>query len=336
MPKHKIVINLIETLTGHWYRVIPEPDMEILLPSSTTVLEYFPSPSLDFWKTNTSPEEIKEKQEAGKTQGSKVHHCIDVAIQGGTVDVNGLTEEQIKSIGLSDKKLVSYLQEPLTERESKALVGFENFWFDKLPVTEKNEIQVFNYKRGKDGVYNGYAGTLDWVGYLWDSKRKQYDLWILDWKTSKTPSKSNSLQVVSYHKALEFTYKKKINARLGVVYLGNTTKKKYTLSEIKDGKECWEMFKTTKLLWDFLNPNKKPDLTVLQEKYAINTSYDFTARKSLLTTNKNAKRTSKGLKSISPLRPMRKVSEQENIGSPLPSDEMGDQLPLLVPTPSEG
>jgi hypothetical protein len=282
MTQPRIVIRLLENIKGHWYRItIPKlTDFEIVLPSSTTILECFPNPELDMWKTNTSPAEIKEKQETGKLGGSKFHHCADITMKGSVVSARGLTEEQIKMTGLSldpetqDKKLIAYLREPLTEREGKCLIGFENFWADMKPYTVGNELTVANYKKLRDGSYDGYAGTLDWIGYLMNPKTKQYELWIIDWKTSKSPSKTNSLQIVSYLKAFEFTFKKKLKGvRLGVAYFGNTTKKKYTLSEVKDYDKFWKAFQLTKKLWDFVNPKKMPSVNTIQGEYSIDTSH---------------------------------------------------------------
>ena len=95
---HKKTITLVETKQGHWYEIgDPETDEKIYLPSSTNILDCFPNKGLDIWMQATTPEEIKRKQDEGKIQGSKMHHCISLQIMGETVSTNGITDEQIKN-----------------------------------------------------------------------------------------------------------------------------------------------------------------------------------------------------------------------------------------------
>jgi len=257
-------IKLTEAKNGHWYEIVDdELNESIYLPSSTNILSYFPDEGLTFWRENTDSDEIKKAQEEGKMQGSKVHHCIELQIAGETIGIDGLTEEQIASTDLSDKKLLSYLRNELTEREEKCLLGFENFWEELKPITVANELMVFSAK-------HGYAGTLDWIGYLWDKKTAKYNLWIVDWKISKSLSKSYDLQLVSYLNAFKETYKKRLGkVRLGILQLGKN-KCGYSFKEVKEIKESWDLFLKTKYIWDRLNKKTGPKFIDRRAEFKLN------------------------------------------------------------------
>ena len=254
----------METESGHWYDI---GDTEVgehhFLPSSTNILDCYPNKGLDFWRETSSPEEIRKAQEDGIAQGSKMHKCIELQLLGQKVLGNGITEAQILALGIVDKKLIRYLKEPLTKREEEALVGFENFWEEFKPVTVGSEIMVYSLK-------HGYAGTLDWIGYLYNKKKKKYELFIIDWKISKSLNRSYDLQLASYWKAFEETYKKKIGgARLGILQLGKN-KCLYSFKEVKDKKSAWKMFLTTKEIWHDSHPNARPKVTNRREEFSIN------------------------------------------------------------------
>lgn len=266
-------ISLVETAAGHWYKIEdPETNDFIYLPSATNILDAFPNKQLDIWAETTSPEEIKRAKDDGKIQGTKVHHSVDLMLNGEKVELSGITERQIEILGLSDKKLVAYLKQELTEREEKGLIGFQNFWEDFKGITVANEIMVYSGK-------HGYAGTLDWIGYLWNAKKKAYELWLLDWKTSKQLSRENDLQVAAYHKALEELHGKKFKLRVGILQVGNKNKCKYTLKEVTDEKQAFDLFITTKKLWDDLNPSKEPPISYRQQEFTINTEHKKKGKK---------------------------------------------------------
>lgn len=263
----KYQLRLLSHKTGHYYffqHPIKLPD-GIWLPSATNILDTYPNKGLDFWKTNSTPEEIAEKQTSGKNQGTKMHHCIDLGIKGQQIAQTGVTDEQIKILGLSDKKLVRYLKEPLTEREAEALVGVENFAKDFAPRTIANEIMVYSLK-------HRFAGTCDWVGYLRNQRTGKYELYILDWKISKTKSRSNELQVVAYSKALVQMHprtKELATAKCATIYFGSS-KFKYNLVEVKDKELAFKKFLAAKELWDDANPKLPKFDTTLQENYSFN------------------------------------------------------------------
>lgn len=260
---NKRTITLLETSAGHFYEIKDdELNESVFLPSSTNILNCFPSPQLDIWREITTPEEIKRKQEEGKIQGQKVHKMLDLQILGQTVLTTGVSDAQISLLGMSDRKLISYLKEPLTTREEEALIGAENFWEKYKPIVVGAELMVWHGKVG-------YAGTLDFFGYLWDEKKKKYDLWLVDYKISKSLDRSYDLQLASYWKALEATYHLRLGKiKLGILQLGKN-KVKYSFKEISDKKQAWKMFVKTKEIYDDLNPNKQPPSITRREQFQL-------------------------------------------------------------------
>ena len=260
----KKTITLVEAQNGHFYKIEDdELNESVFLPSSTNILTAFPNPGLTFWRENSSPEEIKKAQEDGKIQGTKVHKGIELQLLGQTVLGAGLSEAQISLLGLSEKKLIQYLKEPLTEREEEALVGFENWWGIFKPITVGSELMVYSLKYG-------FAGTLDWIGYLWDKKKGKYELWIVDWKISKSLDRSYDLQLASYWQAIQETYKKKFpEIRLGILQLGKN-KCNYCFKEVKDKEVAWDLFLNTKKTYDDLFPNSNPKVVERRKEFKLN------------------------------------------------------------------
>jgi hypothetical protein len=260
-------IRLLKTVKGHWYFIKNKHfPSGVEMVSSTNILDTaFPNPELNYWKENTSPEEIKEKTENGKRQGTKTHHGCYLLSKGQEINPNvGFSRRQINLLSLEtsedkkkDDELLNYLLNPLTDREYRCLNGFENFWNDFKPITIKRESKVYHKKLL-------YAGTLDWCGYLLNKKTNKYEFWIIDYKISNNHSRSYEAQICSYHKALCSVEGRSIKARLGLLYLGKTTKKKYQLKEIEDKKRAWNDFILAKKMWHSLNPNAKP---TIKEKF---------------------------------------------------------------------
>lgn len=297
-------ISLFEADSGHWYFIEdPSENWSIWLRSATNILDSFPNPDIKFWLSNTMPEEIRKKQEEGKIQGTKVHKAIELQIMGDTVNIEGITDEQIQKLGVKEKSLVNYLKQPFTKREEEALNGAENFWKDYQPITIASELMVYNLwwihkVSGKnilhkdylklselqrlDYYMTGYAGTLDWFGYLWEWDKKprakkgeeppertgKYNLWLVDWKISKMLDLSYDSQVAAYWKGFIFAFRKKVNPRLGILQLGKN-KCNYSFKEVKNKEKAWEMFLVTKQLSDYCNPEREPSKVERQQEFKL-------------------------------------------------------------------
>lgn len=279
--KKRATFELLKTNNSHWYyirnRDFPEG---VEMPSSTNILEVFPNPNLKYWLKNTSPEEIEEKTEKGKNSGSKTHHACYLLSYGEIIDPNqGLTAVQLDKLVIEtedaskrDDDLIKYLSKPFNEREVRCLDGFKNYWEDLKPVTVERELKVYHRQ------YH-YAGTLDWAGYLWNAKKKKYEFWLVDYKISNSHDLGYELQVASYYQALKNMFRKKnLKAKLGLLYLGKTTKKRYQLKEIEDKKKAWNSFLLTKRLWHIIFPNARPDTQVEYDKVSVDTSFKTKGR----------------------------------------------------------
>jgi|24BtaG_2_1085350.scaffolds.fasta_scaffold00346_6 nitrite reductase/ring-hydroxylating ferredoxin subunit len=273
MKKKKLrrVVRLIETTSGHWYEVTVGREV-YMLPSSTNILNAYYNKYLDFWKENTSPEMIKQKREEGMIQGSKVHHAIYLMNQGEKIKQDGFRKKQVKKVPVSsDNELAEYLTKSLTTKEGNSLIAYENFCEEHKPITRAAEMIVYSLK-------NGYAGTLDWIGYLYNKKLGKYEPWLLDYKTSNQHSRTNDLQLSSYYYALCEMYKRRFRLNIGILYLGRSTKKKFSFKLVKDNRENMKLFLNTKKLWDDQNPKKGPDLEIMQEEFSVKTDYTMKGR----------------------------------------------------------
>jgi len=275
MENNKRLFKLINTIKNHWYFIKDENfPTGIDMPSVTTILDCFPNPGLNHWRETTSPEEIKEKQEEGKIQGSKVHHTAYLLSIGEKINMNnGLTKEQIAKLPLEtsddkqkDLKLLNYLKEPYTDREIRSVKAFLNYWAEFKPITRERELHVYH----KDLLY---AGTLDWAGYLWSSKENKYEPWIIGYKISSVHSQSYESQIMAYYKALCRRYDKKYRIKLGLLYLGKPTKKMFQLKEVIDKQRAWDDFISTKKLWHSINPNAKPKTKEILDEVSVDITH---------------------------------------------------------------
>jgi hypothetical protein len=276
--KKKGVFRLLETTRSHWYYIMNKDfPSGVEMPSSTNILEVYPNPQLTYWLTTTSPEEIEEKTKNGKRSGTKTHHSGYLLSLGDVINPNiGLTKAQIMKLPLEtsedkkkDDELLSYLMLPFNDREYRCLEGFKNFWEDFKPISILREKKVYHKKLL-------YAGTLDWAGYLWNSKKKKYEFWLIDYKISNSHDIGYEAQICSYYKALCQMQGRNIKARLGILYLGKTTKKRFQLKEVEDKNKAWDDFILAKKLWHSLYPNAKPTLKEPLENISV--KIDFKAK----------------------------------------------------------
>jgi len=233
--------RLIESSSGHFYQI-----GESEFPSSTTILKKaFP---LEFglkmfFQKNTKEEADFLLEEAGKS-GTKVHHTIDLLLQGADIKSSGLSEEDLINTGLCDDQLLRYLKKPFNEKEDKCLRGFLNWSAKFKPEVKSTELIVYSKK-------HKYAGTLDFLGTI-EIKGKRIPV-IIDWKTSKSIYREYHLQVASYWGTMRG--KKSITPL--IVQFG-VNKCGYRMVEVKDPEYNLKQFVNIKKTFDFLYPNYRP------------------------------------------------------------------------------
>lgn len=149
--------------------------------------------------------------------GSFVHDCIDGMIKSH----REVTHEQIHT-AFPDAKEAQHVKE--------CLLGFLNFMEEEQPIIISSE-QVMC---GED-----FGFTMDLKCRLKSDEFKA--VWLVDWKTSKTASDEHKMQVEAMRRVSGAD-------RCAVVVLGNTTKKKYTRTDVPVARQdfFWSRFQAIK------------------------------------------------------------------------------------------
>lgn len=149
--------------------------------------------------------------------GSYVHDCIDGMIKSH----REVTHEQIHN-EFPDAKEAQHVKE--------CLLGFLNFMEEEQPIIIASE-QVMC---GED-----FGFTMDLKCRLKSDEFKA--VWLVDWKTSKTASDEHKMQVEAMRRVSGAD-------RCAVVVLGNTTKKKYTRTDVPVARQdfFWSRFQAIK------------------------------------------------------------------------------------------
>lgn len=172
---------------GHSYEIDGEPvcGVTTLLSMGTPIEQGL----LEYFKRNdkdTQEDILIDAQE----RGSNVHKALEELLTGLSVPSAGFKRK----------------------REKLAIEAFVS-WFEDVKPTNVVTEQVVAYK--KDDVK--FAGTLDFIATINDKRI------LIDFKTSKTSSRKNSLQVEAYKEAIEQSTDEKIDACY-VLYLGTSHK----------------------------------------------------------------------------------------------------------------
>ena len=210
-------ITRYEDEFGHSYEIDGEPVIGV-----TTILSMGVPPEqglINWWKNNTA-EEAQEILEDAQERGSNVHQAIETL----------LFAQKVIPLQFRRKK----------ERDS--IEAFLDFFRTVKPTNFQPE-QVVAYLDEKFR----YAGTLDLVATI-NGKRL-----VIDFKTSKVPSKKNSLQVKAYAKALEQSYDEEIDDCY-VLYLGSAhkgTRAKVDENGIPSNGKGWFIQKSEDTFEDF-------------------------------------------------------------------------------------
>ena len=273
----------ITTDHGRFYEI----DENVFWPSVTTILEARPLAFglKEFFLTNTKDEAERKLKEAG-LQGSKIHHSIDLLLHGATLRPSGITKIQLDMTNLvndpeyGEPELLDYLQRPFTKTEDKMMRGFMQFWADFEPEVIQNEVIVAKSL----GKKKGYAGTVDFVGYIKMYKKAKKapqnaksmteecsrELVVLDWKTGKGLYKEYDLQVSAYmHAYNEKSGKRKRRAKhCGLLQLG-VNKCGYKLHMVEHPRKDFQRFKDTAKIWFDLNEDAKPSMYEFANEYKI-------------------------------------------------------------------
>lgn len=184
------------------------------------------SPHLTKWIAETGYEEAEAIKNKAGDEGSQVHNAIDRMLRG----------EIIPTLELSLKV-------------KRSIQAFIDWYAEENPEIIDNEYIIW----GPD-----YAGTVDLLCKIKSDNYK--DVWLIDYKSSKSIHDAHKAQVEAYkHADLRAT-------KGAILHLGNTTKKGFTFSEIKESEKYWNMFETAKKMFQILRPNARPT----EEKFPLN------------------------------------------------------------------
>lgn len=179
---------------------------------------------INFWKQMSADEQADILSDA-QDRGSNVHQAIEQLLLGRKV-----RSEDFKR-----------------PREKAAITAFID-WFTKIAPTDFRPEVVVAYLGTDDENTTGmkFAGTVDFIGTV-NGRRI-----LVDFKTSATPSKKNSLQAQAYKKAVEQSLGEKIDDCY-ILYLG--TKHAGSRPKMVDGMPNtgfgWSMVKSEDTFDDF-------------------------------------------------------------------------------------
>lgn len=162
--------------------------------SVTTILDVANKPGLNAWRDTVGPEEANKVMYESAAIGTEVHSLCEQILKGETG-------------WASADEVVPYVQ------------GFER-WLEKTePQTVATELFVFSRR-------HGYAGTADYICFIGK------ELWIIDFKTSKSLHDSMGLQLAAYRQAYEEMTGER--ARTAILKLTTKTQKGWQFKEYNE------------------------------------------------------------------------------------------------------
>jgi len=146
--------------------------------------------------------------------------------------------------------------EGMTNKVLKCVQAFIDWYTEVKPEILLTEHIVVNHD---DKV----AGCADLVCTINGEK------YIIDYKTSSSLYPSHKLQLASYWSTF-----KDPDMKGALLQLGNTTKKHYTFSEVKDLPEQYKTFQHFNKTFDILKPDAKPSGIVYPDLFTLNLKQD--------------------------------------------------------------
>ena len=221
--KRKIV--QVTTTDERWYvRESKDPVTGLpshkFVPSVTWICDHYPK-GVGFykWLANKGWDEAEAIKEAAGGRGSKVHQAVADLLDGLVVEMEAQYINPNTGLG-----------EPLTLEEYEAILSFVSWFKLTHPKVLGREMVVWNDQEE-------YAGTVDFLCEI------DKELWLIDFKTSKSVYPSHEMQVSAYKHAVPNWSK----AKLGILQLGYARMKagyKFTLVE-----DQFDLFLASKKIW---------------------------------------------------------------------------------------
>ena len=227
--KKRYKIELAPTLDKHWYDVWELGKKEKYLgcfPSVTTVLNAYPfSEQLVKWIADKGYSEAREyRDEAGKS-GTKIHAAIESLLGG-------------RQMYRTEYKL----------EEWNKIYSFVKWYEEYKPEIIKLELPVFSKKLG-------VPGRVDCIA------RINGEIYVVDWKSSRSIHNSYYLQMAAYSNAIEEMTSLKVN-NTAILQMGASNKNGYRFVVEPDWKDNLEVFKSVYKTWIY--DNKKEGATKVE------------------------------------------------------------------------
>ena len=219
-------------------------------PSVTYILQWAKtSPFLKDWYKAHGFESDKIFETRSQV-GSFVHDAIEQMAKLGAV----YTEEDINKAMTTAGLGGFYTDQKESLFVKRCFLGIMNFFEDSKAQIVSSEHTV---------IASDYAGTVDLILTFPGSS----DKWQVDIKTSKSIFDTHKYQIEAYRRATGCI-------RCGILQLGNTTKKRYTLSPTKemDHDKHWAYFQAIKTLFYLDNPDPKPSEEVFPKEFKLPTN----------------------------------------------------------------
>ena len=240
MALNKEEVSIINSKGNRYYLI---PGLSEPLPSVTSILSTISKPGLISWEKNVAIDYARDKiskyinnSENANTDG--LHEIFENAKQQPKFIMS-----QAGEFGTKAHKFI----ELLLQQDFDVDVPDNMKWINQNFNAWKDEYNFKNIEQEKY-LYStkyGYAGTADSIGLV------NENLFILDWKTSKSLYIEHLLQVSAYANAYtELTGKQISNA--GVLRL-NKNQSGYEFKIIDDLNKHFITFRAVLWLWRFLN-----------------------------------------------------------------------------------
>lgn len=174
------------------------PEHKEGLWSVTTILDVANKPALQAWRDNVGAEEADRYMRERADIGTRVHNACERFLNGLTVELPA--------------------EDPIGDF-SRLFYGFTQ-WLEKVePHTLATEKFVYSTR-------HGYAGSADFVCEI------DGELWIIDFKTSKSLHDAMGLQLAAYRQAYqEMTGRR---ARTAILKLTTKTQKGWQFKEYNE------------------------------------------------------------------------------------------------------
>lgn len=190
---------------------------------STIAKEGLPtSEDLVMWRVNKGAEESQRIVEEAAEVGTNAHKALEELFNGVQISMTGRSKKERWCI-VSGANFLTDLK--IRAIQTEQIVGYDT----TLKVNNR-EIRVL------------YAGTTDLICEIWNPKLNKWEIWVIDYKTSKEAFLSHRIQVIGYAEACVSAGKITHYDRAGILLLGKQTKRGYQLVDATDlGRNKWKL-----------------------------------------------------------------------------------------------